>query len=50
MAFEQLMAEAQIKKEKKTKTDPPPMPKSTGEHGQWSGNTEFNDTWAREKK
>jgi hypothetical protein len=50
MAFEQLMAEAQIKKEKKKKKDPPPVPKSTSENGQWSGNTEFTETWEREKK
>jgi hypothetical protein len=57
MAFEQLMAEAQIKKEtkKKEKTkkdDPTPasssQKKKPGTEEEY-GNTSFNESWSREK-
>jgi hypothetical protein len=49
MAFEQLMAEAQMKKEKKEKKKDVPVP-PTGDQKGWSGQTEFNESWDREKK
>jgi hypothetical protein len=55
MAFEQLMAEAQIKKEKtekkkEKKPDPPAASSSTKKKPEEEyGNTSFNESWSREK-
>ena len=54
MAFEQLMAEAQIKKEKDTKKkkekekEPSLSKKKAGEAEY--GSTEFHESWGREKR
>jgi hypothetical protein len=54
MAFEQLMAEAQIKKEKeykkKDKKTEPSKTKKGEASTDYPASTEFNETWDREKR
>jgi hypothetical protein len=54
MAFEQLMAEAQIKKEKdhkKREKKPDPSQRKKGESSaEYAQSTDFNETWEREKR
>jgi hypothetical protein len=50
MAFEQLMADAQIKKEKKSTKSNVKEGEASSSGKQWSGNTEFKETWDKEKK